>query len=270
MKCCFSSTSLVIMNGNPTSVFKSSKGLRQGNPLFPYLFVIRIGVSSNLINRIMLGGSSLGYNFRNKGGRYHGFPLAICHFSARTLVIKYLFLSQILLWFEALSRLRINLEKNVLFSMGVLEDIRVGCGIGLQSRFASHNLPRTPFGPPLKTMTVWDKVEQRYRKRLALWKGNFISEGEKLTLIKSAISRLSVYFLSLCQMPRTLERGWEKSKETSFYVCGCWGKGYGDLGRKIHLIGQSVVCLNKDRGVQLSKAFPTQESSTYINTSIPK
>ena len=43
---------------------------------------------------------------------------------------------------------------------------------------------------------AWDGVEERFR-RLAMWKGQYISKGERATLIRSTLSSLSVYMLSL-------------------------------------------------------------------------
>ena len=56
IKWCISTASFsVLFNGSPTGFFPSSKGLRQGNPLSPYLFVIGMEALSCLINRAVEG-----------------------------------------------------------------------------------------------------------------------------------------------------------------------------------------------------------------------
>ena len=84
------------------------------------------------------------------------------------------FLSWLLLWFEATSGLCINLNKSEILSMGRVENAELlaaepDCKVG--------SLPSTylglPLGAPHKSVVVWDGVEERMRKRLAVWKRQF-------------------------------------------------------------------------------------------------
>ncbi|RVW47747.1 Transposon TX1 uncharacterized 149 kDa protein [Vitis vinifera] len=58
----------VIVNGEPTGFFSSFKGLRQGDPISPYLFVMGMEVLSALIRRAMEGGYISGCRIRRGGG----------------------------------------------------------------------------------------------------------------------------------------------------------------------------------------------------------
>ena len=58
----------MLVNGTSTGFFQSSKGLRQGNPLSPYLFVIVMEVFSYFLKRAVDGGFLLGC--RGKGFRF--------------------------------------------------------------------------------------------------------------------------------------------------------------------------------------------------------
>ncbi|RVW89870.1 putative ribonuclease H protein [Vitis vinifera] len=99
-------------------------------------------------------------------------------------------LSWLLMWFEAISGLRINLDKSEIFPIGRVENLEalaleVGCKVG--------RLPNSYLGIPLganhKSVAVWDGVEKRFRRRPALWKRNYISKGGRITLIRSTLSR---------------------------------------------------------------------------------
>ena len=97
----------------------------------------------------------------------------------------------------------------------------LGCRIG--------TLPSTYLGLPLgmrrNSLQVWDGVEERFRKRLALWKRQYISKGGRLTLVKSTLSNLPIYTMSLFWIPKGV-----KSRLGDFL----WGGG--NLDRKIHLV----------------------------------
>ena len=75
------------------------------------------------------------------------------------------------MWYEDLSRLRINLSKSDIIVVGRLDDVEalateLDCKVG--------SLPASylglPLGAPHNFIVVWDPIEERFRKRLALWK----------------------------------------------------------------------------------------------------
>ena len=58
----------MMINGNPASFFKSTKGLSQGDPLSPYLFLLGMEVFNLLIEKAKRGGYLSNYNIGSRNG----------------------------------------------------------------------------------------------------------------------------------------------------------------------------------------------------------
>ena len=244
---CISTTSFSVMvNGSPTGFFRSSRGMRQGDPLSPYLFVIGMEVLSGLLKRAVEGNFISGY----KVGDRDGGELVISHllYADDTIIFceanseQLMCLRWTLMWFEAFSCLKINLNKSVIIPLGRVDNVEMlaaelGCGVG--------SLPTTylglPLGAPHRTVGIWDSMEERFRKRLSSWKRQYISKGRRLTLIRSSLSSLPIYFLSLFRMPKIVCSRLEKIQRDFL-----WGGG--NLERKSHLVNWKTVCQEKSRG----------------------
>ena len=173
IKWCISTASFsVLINGSPAGFFPSSRGLRHGDPLSPYLFVIGMEALSCLINRVVEGNYLSGSRIADGRGE----ELVISHllYADDTLLFceaekdQLKFLSWTLMWFEAVSGLKINLNKSEIIPIGPLANVEelaseLGCKVG--------SLPTSYLGLPLgakhKALGVWDSVEERFRKRLA-------------------------------------------------------------------------------------------------------
>ncbi|RVW36082.1 hypothetical protein CK203_079668 [Vitis vinifera] len=182
-----------------------------------------------------LGGASprIVFGIRGRGGS--GIQVSHLLFADDTLVFsedsqQMAFLSWLLMWFEAISGLSINLNKSELLPMGRVENVEVlafelGCKVG--------SLPSTylglPLGAPHKSVAVWDGVEKRLRKRLALWKRQFISKGGRIILIQSTLVSMPIYLMSLLPMPRVVRLRLEKIQRDFL-----WGGGA--LEKRPHLV----------------------------------
>ncbi|RVW73236.1 LINE-1 reverse transcriptase-like [Vitis vinifera] len=208
IKWCISTVSFsVLVNGSSSGFFQSSRGLRQEDPLSLYLFVMVMEAFSSLLRSALDGGFVSACKARSRGGE--GVKVSHLLFADDTLVFcgaskeQLLYLSWILMWFEAMSGLRINLDKSELIPVGYVENAEelaatIGCKVG--------SLPTTylglPLGAPYRSLAVWDGVEERMRKKLARWKSQYISKGGRITLIRSTLVSMPIYYMSMLSMPR--------------------------------------------------------------------
>ena len=124
IKGCLSSTSIsILVNGSPTSEFKPQRGLRQGDPLAPFLFdlvaegltgMMRAAVSKNCYHSFMVGKKKI--------------PVNILQFADDTIFFgepsmdNVTVIKAILKSFEMVSGLRINFAKSQFGAIGQIED----------------------------------------------------------------------------------------------------------------------------------------------------
>ena len=199
-----------------------------------------------MLRRPVAGGFISRCNFRNGNGNI----LSISHllFADNTIIFcegkedQLLYISWILLWFEASSGLKINLDKSELIPMGNVVNLNA---LAAELGCRTLHFPSTYLGLPLaashKYVVVWDNIEERVRRRLALWKRNYISKGGRLTLIKSTLASLPLYQMSMVRMLVVVAKRLEKL-QWNFLWSG------GTLEKKAHLVKWEVVCLGKGLG----------------------
>ena len=117
----------VLINGTPCGFFSSSKGLRQGDSLSLLLFVLVMEALSRLMDRAVEREYIEGFSVDN----YNASALRVSHmfFANDTLVFcgaardQLYNLKGVLLCFEAVSGLRINLGKSEIVPVGPISDV---------------------------------------------------------------------------------------------------------------------------------------------------
>ena len=213
---CISTASFsIIINGIPTGFFKAQGVYNKEIRYPPIFFVLGIEVYSILIDKATRGGYLASYNFRNIFGDVANISHLL--FADDSLVFykdskdEMLYLSWILLYFEALSGLRINLDKSVILIVGIVENFnQLSCELGCRIGSLPSSYLGLPLGFKLNYSRVWEGIDEGFRIRLVAWKRQFISKGERLTLIKSTLSNIPIYLLSLCRMPKSVKNILEK------------------------------------------------------------
>ncbi|KAL9687275.1 hypothetical protein QQ045_031674 [Rhodiola kirilowii] len=222
----------VLVNGSPTEEFAMERGLRQGDPLSPFLFLIATEGLSRLLSKAKEVGSLKGVEWVKNGERMNHLQYAddtviFCDVGLEEIKS----LRRLLKSFEAASGLKINFSKSKCVGIGVKEDElrmyaqNLGCDIG--------SLPMDYLGIPVGAdpgrLKTWAPVLNKFKLKLASWKSSNLSMAGMLVLVKAALSNLPVYYASLFKMPVQVVAQLERIQRRFL-----WGSN--DEVRKIHYV----------------------------------
>ena len=241
IRTCISTVRFSIMvNGSPSGFFESFRGIRQKDPLSPLLFLLVMEVLSRMLRSTEEAGLIKGF----KAGSSAGEGISVSHllFAYDTIVFcdadpeQLLHLRMVLTCFEAATGLGVNMGKSELVPVGTVVHLQhladiLCCRTGtLPLLYLS-----LPLGASFKASSIWNPILEKIERRLAGWKRIYLSKGGRLTLLKSTLSSLPTYYLSLFTIPKHVAARIEKL-QCDFL----WG-GLGD-GFKHHLVNWSTVC----------------------------
>nr|GEZ75648.1 hypothetical protein [Tanacetum cinerariifolium] len=207
-KGCFTNVrSSILVNGSPTMEFDISKGLRQGDPLSPFLFILAMeGLHALICKAINMGiyrGAIIGHDYTRISHLIYVDDVIFVGYWSATNVNNLLC---ILRCFFLVSGLKINVQKCSLLGVGVSDDEVlnmahiIGCGV---ADFLFKYLG-VPVGGNMSRCHNWETVVNKFTSKLSLWKTRLLSIRGRITLIKSVLGNLPTYFMSLYFMPVTV------------------------------------------------------------------
>ncbi|RVW15385.1 putative ribonuclease H protein [Vitis vinifera] len=245
MRGCLSSSSFAILvNGNAKGWVKASRGLRQGDPLSPFLFTLVADVLSRLMIRAEETGITEGFLVGRDRTRVSLLQFAddTIFFSKASLDLLQN-LKIILLVFGQVSGLKINLEKSTISGINTRQEMLSSLALVLECRVSEWPLSYLglPLGGNPKTIGFWDPVVERISRRLDGWKKAYLSLGGRITLIQSCLSHIPSYFLSLFKIPVSIASKIEKMQRDFLW------SGAGE-GKRDHLIRWEVVSRPREMG----------------------
>ncbi|XP_063941514.1 uncharacterized protein LOC135149664 [Daucus carota subsp. sativus] len=238
----------VLVNGSPSKEFSPGKGLRQGDPLSPLLFNIVGEVLNSLMDKAASTGIFKGFSFGEDSKE-------ITHLQYADDTIVFLDgtvdsargVKKVLQCFQVLTGLKINYCKSEIFSaslsgvsLKVCADI-LGCQIG--------KWPMTYLGMPVgcssRKASFWEPLLAKLEHKLARWKAEALNQAGRLTLLKSVVDSLPIYWMNLHLMPVSVTRKIEKIRRD--FLWGNVGTKY-QKSRKLHSVAWTKVCRPKNQG----------------------
>lgn len=194
----------VSINGELVDFFKAKRGLRQGDPMSPYLFLLVMEVF----------GKMLGRTFEKEQLKYHPrcqqLKLSYVAFAddlfvmARAHVPTLKSIRETLEQFGKISGLNPNKEKSAIFVAGCTaeEEAQMTEAIG----FPKENLPVRYLGVPLVASRLRERdclsLIDRIKGRINGWANIKLTYGGRLQLIKSVAVSIQSYWSSIYLLPR--------------------------------------------------------------------
>ncbi|GJV30039.1 RNA-directed DNA polymerase, eukaryota, reverse transcriptase zinc-binding domain protein [Tanacetum coccineum] len=182
--CLESSRTSILINGSPTSEFNVWRGLKQGDHLSPFLFIIIMeGLHAALSDSVRNG------------------------------------LIRIFQIFHLASGLKINIHKSNIYGIGVSEEDvhRMASNTGCSAGSFPFTYLGLSIGSNMSLTANWKTLVDKFYSKLSSWKSNLLSYGGHFTLIKAVLGSLGIYYLSLFKVPEAILKTLEKSRASFFW-----------------------------------------------------
>ncbi|GKC35381.1 RNA-directed DNA polymerase, eukaryota [Tanacetum coccineum] len=233
----------VLVNGSPTSEFQFHCGLKQGDPLAPYLFLLIMESLHLSFARVVEAGIFKGVKISNSVTISHLFYADDAVFVGEWSNSNLSSIMNVLHCFSLASGLKINVHKSQLLGVGVSFDIieaaaySLGCSV-MKTPFKYLGVP---VGGNMSSIKAWDDIIRKIKSRLSKWKVNTLSIGGRLTLLKSVLGSTPCYWMSLFKVPKSVLATMEAMRREFFY-------GAQADERKIAWVKWSKVLSSKKNG----------------------
>eukprot|EP00253_Pinus_taeda_P007598 PITA_07598 len=233
----------VLINGIPSETFHPSCGIRQGDPLSPFLFIIAAEGLGRSIQHAQQVAQLKGLSFHNS--------LAFTHqqFVDDTIVYGHpsvqeaRHLKSLLADFSEASGASINQSKSQIFFFHTPSIIQSATLRIL--RFSLAKLPSTYLGAPLIASNLkhssWKSLLDKLEARLSSWTHRSLNMASRLALIKAILQAMPLYLFSILAAPK-----WVLKELKAIQRAFLWGSS--GLHRKWALVKWETACLPKKGG----------------------
>nr|XP_027102979.1 uncharacterized protein LOC113724256 [Coffea arabica] len=205
----------VLVNGKPCGFFRLSRGLRQGDPLSPALFIIAAEVLSRSLNELP--------------GESRFAPFFVTRECPPFTHLAYA-------------------DDVIIFSNGGKRSL--GCVMrvleGYQvTGFPAKSLPVTYLGCPLfrgrRVKSLFAELLSKFSHRIASWQGRWLSMSARALLIKHVLSSMPIHMLAVLEPPMGVISDLERMLARFF-----WGES--EFGAKCHWAKWEKLCFPEKEG----------------------
>ncbi|PNX99664.1 ribonuclease H, partial [Trifolium pratense] len=235
----------ILINGIPSMPFKPQRGLRQGDPLSPYLFILCADVLSGLITQAQQ--KTLIHGVKSAPSAPEITHLLFADdslFFCRANKEEINNIKNIILDYQKASGQLVNMTKSeLIFSKKVPENVQLEITQILPMKRVEHfsKYLGMPTDIGRSKHQVFNHILDRVWKKLKGWKEKHLSFAGRSTLIKAVVQAIPTYIMSCFLLPKGL------CKQLESMACNFWWGSNTDK-KKIHWINWKKICKNKFQG----------------------
>ncbi|CAM8918014.1 unnamed protein product [Rhodiola kirilowii] len=234
----------VKVNGTMTEEIKPSRGLRQGDPISPYLFLICAEWLTHTLNKHQEEGLIEGIRIcRGAPVITHLMFADDCLLLLKARKESLDWIMRILQKYEAMAGQKVNLTKSeVVCSKNIVEHYRAQITEGMRMKLVDAH--SAYLGLPVnfsnRKAALFRSLEERILRKVGDWKHRFLSSAGREVLIKSVLQSIPNYPMSCFKLPVTLCR-----KLVKDFLRFWWHR---DKTRGIHWVRRDVLQREKGEG----------------------
>ncbi|XP_059441839.1 uncharacterized protein LOC132174162 [Corylus avellana] len=245
MQCVRTVSYSIIVNGSPVGNFHPSRGIRQGDPISPYLFLLCAEVLSHQLHQAEDSGLLKGVPTSFKGMQInHLFFADDSLLFCKATEHEWSILSEILWRYEQASGQRLNNDKtSIFFSRNTTIETRSHIvnivGVPTAQRFDTYLGLPTLVGR--SRIREFQGLIDRVRRKVFDRKTKFLSLAGKEVLLKAIVQAIPTYSMSIFLLPKEL------CKETNKMMQKFWW-GHKENENKVHWMSWERLGRAKSQG----------------------
>lgn len=231
MICISTVTNAFKLNGEPMGYIRPKRGIRKGDPLSPYLFVLCAEGLSMLFEKWEEQGRIRGVSICQGAPSVHHLLFADDSFIfAHSTLRECLHIKELLGTYERASGQAVNFAKScVAFSANLTDcdqQLLADCLCMKRVGFHDRSLDLLVFVGRSK-MQTFAYVKDRVWKKLQGWRGSLLSSAGKEILVKTVAQAVPIYTMQCFLLPKTL------CEELNAIIANFWWGG-DQHRRRIH------------------------------------
>lgn len=198
----------ILLNGSPHGFFKISRGLRQGDPISPYLFILGIEVFSRMMNKAENLNQLKGVKIARRGPQINHLLFAddLFIFTRATnndVSCCKTILDKFCMW----SGQSVNTSKSgLIFSKNIRPSTRnsIKYLLGMRKLATNSKYLGNPLRIGKKKSKSFEFLLEKIKEKLAAWKCKTLSLAGRTTLVRSVLNSIPLYTMSLFKLPKQI------------------------------------------------------------------